>query len=151
MWSVQIADSKGKLFSGKYINAFTKEGVSKKSDNQLFDFPTTATMSDGCDSSTADARCFRRPLLARFGHSHPKTKKPPLRQLRKLLIINMLMAEPTGLEPATSNVTGQNSAFRIWLKYRQNWHLEKHQQLRFGIVALFIRSFLGTFWATFSN
>src|SRR5215203_3368596 len=67
----------------------------------------------------------------------------------KLLINKKLMAEPTGLEPATSNVTGQNSLFRIWLKCKQTWHLEKHQQLRFGIVALFMRSFLGTFWAHF--
>ncbi len=35
-----------------------------------------------------------------------KKKKSPQRTTRKLLIIKQLMAEPTGLEPATSNVTG---------------------------------------------
>jgi hypothetical protein len=39
--------------------------------------------------------------------------------------------------------------FRIWLKHKWNWPLEKHQQLRFGIVALFMRRILGTFWARF--
>jgi hypothetical protein len=34
-----------------------------------------------------------------------KTKKPPFRTAWKTLILKKLMAEPTGLEPATSNVT----------------------------------------------
>jgi hypothetical protein len=45
-------------------------------------------------------------------------KKPPKQAAWKTLIIKMLMAEPTGLEPATSNVTGQNSVFWIWLNYK---------------------------------
>jgi hypothetical protein len=76
-------------------------------------------------------------------------KKPSKTTARKLLIIKKLMAEPTGLEPATSNVTGQNSVFRIWLKYNQNLRLEKQKQLRFGIVLLFKQDFGGTFWAHF--
>ncbi|MDQ3801181.1 MAG: hypothetical protein M3384_17305 [Acidobacteriota bacterium] len=51
------------------------------------------------------------PIPIHFGHSRLKTKKPPMKAVWKLLIIKMLMAEPTGLEPATSNVTGQNSVF----------------------------------------
>jgi hypothetical protein len=91
----------------------------------------------------------KTPKLARFGHSWQKMKKPPLRRLMKLLIIKKLMAEPTGSKGATSNVTGQNSLFQIWLKHRQNWHLEKHQQLCRSIVALFMRNILDTFWARF--
>jgi len=49
-----------------------------------------------------------------------KTKKPSKTTVRKLLIKKKLMAEPTGLEPATSNVTGQNSGYRISLKYKRN-------------------------------
>jgi hypothetical protein len=36
-------------------------------------------------------------------------KKPPKTTVPNLLILLMLMAEPTGLEPATSNVTGWRS------------------------------------------
>jgi len=87
--------------------------------------------------------------LARFGHSHPKTTTVVILTARKILIVKMLIAESLGLKHWGSKVTGQNSLFRIWLKYKQNLNLEKHQQLRFGIVALFMRSFLGTFWARF--
>jgi hypothetical protein len=48
-------------------------------------------------------------IPARFGHSQLKLKKPPMKAVWKILIIKMLMAEPTGLEPATSNVTGWRS------------------------------------------
>jgi hypothetical protein len=66
----------------------------------------------------------------------------------KTLIIKILKTQPTGLGLADSGVTGQNSLFRIWLKYNQNLRLEKQKQLRFGIVALFMRNILGTFWGT---
>lgn len=78
-----------------------------------------------------------------------ENKKSTKTKVPKTLTIKILMTEKKGLEPATSNVTGQNSVSQISLKYRQNRHLEKHQQLRFGIVALFMRSFLGTFWARY--
>ena len=46
--------------------------------------------------------------LTAFIH-RSKTKRVALVATRKLLIIKRLMAEPTGLEPATSNVTGWRS------------------------------------------
>ena len=45
----------------------------------------------------------------RFGVHCPKMKKPPFRTAQNPLILLMIMAEPTGLEPATSNVTGWRS------------------------------------------
>ena len=47
-----------------------------------------------------------RSLGAQKGTQWLKMKKAAKRATLKLLIIKILMAEPTGLEPATSNVTG---------------------------------------------
>ncbi len=60
----------------------------------------------------------------------------------------MIMAEPTGLEPATSNVTGLYSTCQKRVKYACFQALSKTQQLGFDLVALFMRSILGTFWGT---
>jgi hypothetical protein len=44
-----------------------------------------------------------------FWSQSPENEKAAQRTARKTLIIKRLMAEPTGLEPATSNVTGWRS------------------------------------------
>jgi Phage integrase family len=61
--------------------------------------------------------------LGTFWSQSSENEKVARLTTRKLLIIKRLMAESTGLEPATSNVTGSNSLFRIWLNYKQNRHL----------------------------
>ena len=47
--------------------------------------------------------------MSRICHTWKKMKKAVKLTARKLLIIKRLMAESTGLEPATSNVTGWRS------------------------------------------
>ena len=51
------------------------------------------------------------------GHNDRKRKSRPFRTVLKLLTIKMLMAEPTALESATSNVTEQISSFQASLNY----------------------------------
>ncbi len=74
-------------------------------------------------------------------------KKAAKTAAQKTVKIKMLVAEPTGLEPATSNVTEQNSGFQISLKYKQKTHLRKAAiRLRLN------RSYLcGVFWAHFGH
>ncbi len=59
------------------------------------------------------------------------------------------MAEPTGLAPR--DLQRDRAKFRLlnWLNYLSFQALSNFKQLRSGIVALFMRSFLGTFWSTF--
>jgi hypothetical protein len=72
-------------------------------------FLSSPRTSYSMSRSAEDIAPISTPILARFGHSRLKTKKPPFRTTLKTLMIKMLMAEPTGLEPATSNVTGWRS------------------------------------------
>src|SRR5688500_9417694 len=73
-------------------------------------------------------RSWKIPILARFGHCRLKLKKSPKQATLKLLIIKRLMAEPTGLESATSNVTvwrsnqlNYDSAFGFWILDFRFW------------------------------
>jgi hypothetical protein len=60
----------------------------------------------------------------------PKTRKAVSRIVSKLLFLKKLMAEPTGLEPATSNVTGWRSN-QTELRLRDEF---KIQNFRFKIM-----------------